>query len=512
MSSKFQISNFRFQISNFRFQISNFRFQIIILFFILCIVSGVYAEQAASSNYEIELINIGTSLGFASFSEHRLTYFVVGQLFSVPVEVASTQLGINFSCYWPVLVGEVLYEIAELRAKTHLGGFEISPSVWQKDNDPYFYWIVVINPPVLIKGFSFSLDSLPDEEVDTEFSFYQYPQDSLSDGKHIFYVAPYGGGKVWGQPLSFEIWVDTTHPSVTELTPAVSELINQSFVEISCKVEDLHSGVNLSSLQFFLNGEEVSGKFAEDKNIYSYKGSLPDGENTVLIKAEDNVGNQVSKAWSFIVDTHSPQGSVVINNDDPVTNSPYVTLKITASDEVSGIKYMYISNDGVFDTEMDNPLEFKALIEDWLLKEPDISGKKTVYIKFEDYAGNISPVFSDDIDLVVLAPDTRIISGPSSLTPEKEATFYYQASYEECLFSYSLDGSEWSSWKKEESVSFSGLSLGVHLFKVKAGLDIDGDGLISLYEEDPTPAQWSWTVKEETFIEKLQKILFFKRK
>ncbi|HEC69658.1 MAG TPA: hypothetical protein ENI31_05195 [Candidatus Omnitrophica bacterium] len=501
-----------------KFQISNFKFQIIILSFILyslsSIVSGVYAEQASSSNYEIEFINGGTSLGFPSSGRVYLTYFVIGEQLSVPIEVASTQRIINFgwSYYWPHLEGEVIYEIAELGARTHLSGFEIPPSVWQRDNDPYFYWTVLISPPTLIKGFSFSLDSPPDKEVDTEFPFYQYSQDSLSDGKHTFYIAPYVGGETWGKPLSFEIWVDTSSPSITELTPASSELISRSFVEVSCKVEDLHSGLNLSSLQFFLNGEKVSGEFDEDKNIYSYKGDLPDGENTVLIKVEDNVGSQASKAWSFIVDTHPPQGSVVINNDDPVTNSSYVTLKITASDEVSGIKYIYISNDGVFDTEMNNPFEFRALIENWLLKEPDISGRKTVYIKFEDYAGNVSSVFSDDIELVVLTPDTRIISAPPSLTPEKEATFYYQASYEGCLFSYSLDGSEWSPWEKKKSVSFSDLGLGVHLFKVKAGLDIDGDGLISLCEEDPTPAQWTWTVREEIFIEKFQKILFFRRK
>ena len=475
---------------------------------------SLYAEDAASTNFELAFMKVGSVVMAASASDSMFTYFLVGEVFSVPEEVTSAEAEVSFSYddILPRVMSPVEYEIAEVGAKTHVGGFEIKPQIWQKDNDPYFYWLIFINPPTLIKGFSLSLDELPDEEVDTTGTSYQYGDDEIFDGQHTFYVMPWVAEETWGPPVEFDIWIDTTSPSINALNPSPGALIAAEEVEIRCQITDAMSGLDLDNLELIVNDQTVSADYDEEEKILSYTMSPSDGENVILVKAQDLAANQAVKSWSIIVDTDPPVCTMVINNDDPITNSAYVVLKFTVEDELSGVKYIYISNDGIFDTEMSSPFDFTPVITDWLLREPEISGAKTVYARFEDNAGNISGKYSDDIDLVVTVPDTRIVSAPLPLTQESDAAFYYEASRQGCLFSYSLDGADWSGWQQEDNVSFSGLELGSHFFRVKAGFDIDGDEEISLDEEDPTPAQWTWTVREETLMERLQRTLFFRRR
>jgi hypothetical protein len=81
---------------------------------------------------------------------------------------------------------------------------------------------------------------------------------------------------------------------------------------------------------------------------------------------------------------------VLINNGQELTHSAYVFINIEVKDAVSGIKNVYISNDGVFDTELTHPYPYSAVspfISNWLVVQPDLDGIKTVYVKFEDMAG-----------------------------------------------------------------------------------------------------------------------------
>ncbi|MFC1514741.1 hypothetical protein ACFL5X_02460 [Candidatus Omnitrophota bacterium] len=489
-----------------------------ILFIVFCLVSityplSLYPEDAVSANFELAFVKVGSDVAVLSSSDSLFTYFVINDNFSVPVKItaASEEISFSYDDFLPRLVSDIDYEIAEVGSKTHIGGFEIPQEIWQKDNDPYFYWLIFINPPTVIKGYSLAVDEFPDEVVETSSTFYQYPDNSFADGKHTFYVMPSISTEVWGAPVSFEIWVDTNPPGIDSLVPAPGAMIIDPEVRVSCRVMDDASGLDLDTLVLQINEQAVSFDYDEASYILSYIHSISEGETTVLVEAEDMTGNKTVRSWSFITDVTPPVGSLLINNDDAVTNSAYVVLKLDVEEDLTGIKYIYISNDGIFDSEMSSPRVFAPVIEDWLLDHPDISETKTVYVKLEDNAGNRSPAYSDQIDLVVTVPDTRIVSAPPSLTQETGADFYFEASRPSCLFSYSLDGSDWSGWTPDTSAGFTGVSLGSHLFSVKAGFDSDGNGEISLDEEDPTPAQWAWTVREETLIERIQRTLFFRR-
>jgi len=406
--------------------------------------------------------------------------------------------------------------ISNLLAKTEILGPLIPEAAWQRDNDPYFYWRIDVTPPELIAGFSIALDTLPDLTVDTTQSNYEFSPHSIASGKHTFYVLPFTSGRAWEQQnlLSFEIWVDAETPLISQLQPIAGWITADNLIPISCSLSDAHSGIDKVATTLTLNNQTLPFDYDAQKETLTYKPVAPlaEGANTVLLKAVDVVGNSLTKAWEFIVDTQPPMGSILINAGLGVTHSAYASINIAAQDWTTGIKNIYLSNDGVFDTEFSQPLAYSPLIPNWLLREPDTNGTKSVYAKFEDFAGNISATYKDTIELALRTPDTRIISGPASATEETEATFIYEASKTGCLFSYKLDNLTWSDWQSPNKADFSGLSEGNHYFYVKSGLDLNDDGKITIDEEDATPAQWAWTIKPTGYLEKLrERILFWRR-
>ncbi len=91
----------------------------------------------------------------------------------------------------------------------------------------------------------------------------------------------------------------------------------------------------------------------------------------------------------------APIGSstgILINAGNLASNNPSVQLQFLASDNV-GVADMMISNDSAFSGAL---WELSATSKyNWSLTTG--TGTKTVYAKFRDFAGNISPVYSDTI-------------------------------------------------------------------------------------------------------------------
>ena len=122
-------------------------------------------------------------------------------------------------------------------------------------------------------------------------------------------------------------------------------------------------------------------------------------------------------------------------------------------------------------------------------------GTHTYTAKAKDAAGNTSSA-SNSVSVKVdsAPPETKIDSGPSGPTNDNTPTFSFggldnlsQAA--NLRYSYKVDGSAWSSYSSETSVtlgSASGLSEGSHTFYVKAKDEADN--------EDQSPAQSSFTV------------------
>lgn len=481
------------------------------------LASLAYGLTVSSSSYDLGIISFMHGAGAISSSNNTAVWTAVGENTGSLTELSDTQYSmLSGQLFLFSVPADLLYwVISNLQAKADILGLIITEKTWQKDTDPYFYWDVDVTPPDKVEGFSTSLDIQPALEISTAEPNYQFSLNSISSGKHIFYVLPYTTAKGWDtHGLSFEIWVDAEAPVAGSLQPTSGLLTSNNLIPISCSLYDEHSGINKLATVLTVNNQNAIFEYDEAKQMLAYQPNspLPDGDNSVLLKAVDAVGNTTTKGWNFIVDTQPPAGSILINGGQEVTHSAYVSINIEAKDATSGIKSIYLSNDGIFDTELMKPYSYSPVISNWLLRDPDISGKKSVYAKFEDTSGNLSPAYTAEIELELMTANTRIISGPATITEEAGATFMYEASKDGCLFSYKLDNLNWSDWQSANKTEFSGLAKGNHYFYVKAGYDLNGDGQITIDEEDPTPAQWVWTIKPEGYFEKLrERILFWRR-
>jgi hypothetical protein len=488
---------------------------------VLSLFGSAAAFETSSSSYALEMISFPNGGGRTASSQVTLSFSVVGENFATLQIPTARGLSLlvgqgNLLSSLDRIIEEERWWISDIFARQDILGEVIYPQIWQTDTDPYFSWSVLLNPSSLVKGFSFSLDSQPDDSIDTQETFVQYPSQALSSGKHIFYVTPVDLQNI-SKPdstKSFEIWIDVIPPSVSTLQPASGAILSDNRMTLSCVLTDRDSGINPSLTQFILNGHTLAITYNQETGLLttSQEAALSEGNNAVLVKAYDMVSNMLNQGWNFIVDTYPPQGSVRINNGAEVAHSAYVTLNLEGFDATTGIAAVFVSNDGVFDSEYNAPFGFKTLIENWLLAAPDVDGVKTVFVKFKDTAGNISPAYSDQITLRRLVPETRIIAGPQSVTAEATADFRYEASRAESVFSYSIDNQPWSEWSSITSMRLSGFKEGNHYFSVKSAYDANDNGSIELDEEDATPAQWVWTVKAEGVIEQLkEKILFWRR-
>jgi hypothetical protein len=499
------------------------RWRAVIIFLSTLFSCGsAYALVLSGANTNIDLIVVISGGGAVVSSNSDAKFTAIGEnniyltlltTSSHDLETGQGRLLGQFLA--PPLPGPIL--ISDLRAFTEPMGSIIPESIWQRDNDPYFTWHVDAEPASYLRGFSIALDKMPDTTVDTGAASYQFAENGIPSGKHVFYVLPITIGENpadTNTAIKFELWIDKDPPYVNQLSPASGQIISSLATPVSCAVADADSGVDVAMTTLSLNGGTLTTTYDEGKKILkSEEGAgLSEGRNRVLVKAYDKTGNYVTKGWDFIVDTQPPRGTISINGGQTVTHSAYVEIEVNADDAVSDVQSIYLSNDGVFDSEMGHPILYRKVITGWLLGQPDVDGAKTVYAKFRDSAGNLSEAAKATIVLKRLTPETRIISGPASITEKQEAEFKYEASKAGCSFSYKLDTLEWSPWSTSDETRFAGLAAGNHYFYAKAGYDLNGDGKITIDEEDATPAQWVWTVQPTGAIEKPKKrILFWRR-
>ena len=380
-------------------------------------------------------------------------------------------------------------------AKTAPGGANIPAKLWQEHGDPYMSWEYTSKGEQPI-GYSYAWGDLPDNQADTIGDYYQTPSDLLADGVRVFNIKAENSAGNWGEVASFEIWIDRASPVVGNYSPAKGSILDTDKPTITISASDDKSGVNPDAIDMTINKSSVGAAYDDKVQNIVYVPSIPlsEGDNVVSLEVADFVGNKTSLlVWSFTVDTKGPAGYVIINNQDAVTNSVYVNLALGASDSTTEVQSMVISNDGVFDTEQWEA--FKSKKENWTLTP--ISGTRKVYIKFKDMAGNESEIFSDTIELIIIAPDTIITSGPSLLTKSKEALFTFKSSVEDCVFRWKFDDEEWSDWSKDTSVTRKDLSEANHYFKVQAAKDVNKNSKIDLDEIDPSPAERTWTISEK---------------
>ena len=473
-----------------------------------------YAGKGSSATYSLSSFDFAagvTTTNILSSDNHTLYYPILGQPLTGTVTSNNYTAKTGMVHIVSTLVSlEEQFKIKSLVALTEAGGEIIFSDVWQNDSDPYFYWQADVTPITLIQGYSFSLDIEPDSVLDTAISSYQFVADSVSGGKHTFYVRTISSGGIAGEISNFGIWVDTIEPAVDNYIPESGTTVNENKPLISCYLSDSLSGVDENSVVMMLDDTDVSFTYEEGYLTYQTESELSEGDHIVLILVGDIAENQKSNGWGFTIDTVGPEGSIEINGGDSYTESAEVRIQLTAFDDTSEVTHVMISNSQDFSDAQWQ--ELGALTLEQILSDPDIVGTRTVYVKFRDSVGNESEVYQDSIELRARLLEARIVSGPATITDKRKAEFYFESTLAQSMFSYRMDDLGWSEWSLENNVKFENLTFGNHYFQVKTGKDLDGDGQISQAEEDLTPAFWIWTIaKIVPSEEEKHKILYWEK-
>ena len=453
-----------------------------------------YQVQISKDNFATTIVDSGVvSSDSGSFTAPTLPTVEAGVNYRWRVRVND---GYDYSGWGVATYGfrltTVAMEVPIIWAKVSLTGENISSQLWQDCETPYMYWEYPVTGLDIV-GYSYAWGSMPDDQIDTTSFSYQTPQGLLSDGIRVFNLKGQNTAGNWSEVASFEIWLDRGAPLIGNYSPSTGTIISTDTPTVLISVSDDKSGVNPNSIIMKVNKSRVEASYDEKTRDVVYIPSIPlsEGDNVISLEVGDFVGNRATPlVWSFIVDTEAPTGSIIINNQDAVTNSVYVNLSLSANDTITGVKNMSISNDGVFDTEAWELFDPRK--DSWIL--PAISGTRKVYVKFKDGAGNVSGIFSDTVELIIIAPDTIITSGPSVLTTSTEALFTFKATVEGCIFRWKFDDEEWSDWAENASVRKEDLPEGNRYFKVQAAKDVNNNGRIDLDEIDPVPEERTWTI------------------
>ncbi|HRZ84125.1 MAG TPA: Ig-like domain repeat protein, partial [Candidatus Hydrogenedentes bacterium] len=122
-----------------------------------------------------------------------------------------------------------------------------------------------------------------------------------------------------------------------------------------------------------------------------------DGVKTVRVQFMDRAGNVSAVcADTLVLDQTPPMGSILINSGALVSSFFDVFLTISWNDGAgSGVFRMRFSNNG----STWSPWEAVAPTKGWALPG---AGYRTVRVQFVDRAGNVSPAYSDYINVVPL--------------------------------------------------------------------------------------------------------------
>ena len=244
------------------------------------------------------------------------------------------------------------------------------------------------------------------------------------------------------------ILLDVTSP-ISSMTP-LSSFTGNAIIPLSWSGSDALSGVSTYDVQVRvgLGGSWINVLSNTTDTSANYIGTNGT-EYYFRARANDMAGNLEAWPASYdtytVVDTDAQSGTVMINNNAAYTNNPNITLSLSASDSGSGVSQMSFSNDG---TTWSAWHAYQASTG-WSLIASD--GLQTIYVRFKDAVGNISPNATDTITLDTLASsgsviiaDTAIYSASTNVTLTLNAS---DVTSGVALMSFSNDGSAWSTWE-----------------------------------------------------------------
>ena len=254
------------------------------------------------------------------------------------------------------------------------------------------------------------------------------------------------GGNTAAGATSATVSVDGVPPTGSVVINGGAVLANSVTAALALSYSD-GTGSGVTQMRFSNNGSAWSTWEAVSA-AKTWAMASGDGAKTVYVQFQDGAGNVSSNATDTItLDATPPTGTVVINGGDAHTTSANTTLALTANDGGgSGVTQMRLGNDGTSWAAW----EAFSATKPWTLASGD--GEKTVYVQFQDAAGNVSSNATDTIVLDTTAPTgTVVINGGAAYTNSTSATLTLTSSDGSgaggIQMRLSADGSVWGAWE-----------------------------------------------------------------
>lgn len=262
------------------------------------------------------------------------------------------------------------------------------------------------------------------------------PASMIADGtQHFFYKAT----DIAGNSAEIELICngDGTDPDIkidSEVYEKYKEWVNSTSVKLSVIAADVNgyepSGIAKVSYLYKKGESDITGELSrdgkscdadgkineKDGKYYKYSTTIDLSETPgTMIKftAEDKVGNR-APGFSLVykVDTTAPSaGTPSIEPSQVLNSSGSVKVTYSASDALSGVKYVEFSTDS-------NMKEAKSVTEKagtFAYQLAGLSdGERTVYVRITDNAGNKSESVSSGSFIVDNTPPKVTVTSPAS--------------------------------------------------------------------------------------------------
>ena len=287
-------------------------------------------------------------------------------------------------------------------------GTHPSENVWYSHDSPRFDWTEPVDPSG-ISGYSFWLNHLPATEPDTlsDGTSTSVNFSGLADGIWYFHCRARDGAGNWGSSSHYQIKIDTEAPpppvNVTVIPEGWSPVnlfqITWSYPQDNSSIVGSYFKMGIAPLH------ETDGALIQASQLIL---SVPqEGIHSLYIWLEDGAGNidhNAHHTTTLSYDATGPsEGTISVNEDAEMTVSGIVTLtNLGAVDEHSGMGFgaqMRFSNDG---TTWSPAEGYSGHRVNWDLSSyggTGDPGQKTVFVQYQDAAGNWSDSFFDTIIL-----------------------------------------------------------------------------------------------------------------
>ena len=204
----------------------------------------------------------------------------------------------------------------------------IVPNGWSKDDSLSLTWSG-INDLNELARVELSFDGgayFSTGRNEPAYSGHMVDLSSLPDGEHTLSVRGVDIAGNNGEAATVTFYRDTTAPTTAETSVEPDSWTNSDEVTFGwTQLEDIHSGLKL--VWYRLNsGDQISLATEEDLTTALDVSDLSDGEHTILLHFEDQVGNSAEHSLSVFRDVTKPELALLSPADGSAVNGTVEVL------------------------------------------------------------------------------------------------------------------------------------------------------------------------------------------